>query len=143
MERLRKSAQFERVRKEGRTWGSGLLVLNAAPNADGVVRCGFITGKKLGKAVGRNRARRLIREAVRLRLPHVAPGWDLVWIGRAQIAGATFWDVLDAVDNLLKRSRVLTVRELPYLHPQTQDGKRETRGAKRDGDTGTVVELNG
>ena len=118
-------------------------MLNAAPNADGVVRCGFITGKKVGKAVGRNRARRLIREAVRLRLPHLAPGWDLVWIGRARIAGATFWEVLDAVDNLLKRSRVLTVRELPYLHPQTQDGKRETRGAKREGDTGTNVERNG
>ena len=111
MDRLRKSAQFERVRKEGRTWGSGLVVLNAAPNTEGVVRCGFITGKKVGKAVARNRARRLIREAVRLRLPHIAPGWDLVWIARAPIAEATFRDVTDAVDNLLKRSRVLWLRD--------------------------------
>ena len=120
MERLRKSAQFERVRKEGRTWGSGLLVLNAAPNAEGVVRCGFITGKKIGKAVERNRAKRLIREAIRLRLPHVTPGYDLVWIARAPIAGATLWDVLAAVDNLLKRSRTLATRELPDIRPESQ-----------------------
>lgn len=115
MERLRSSAQFERVRKEGRTWGSGLLVLNAAANADGVVRCGFITGKKIGNAVRRNRARRLICEAIRLRLSFVKPGYDLVWIARAPIGGATFWDVLEAVDGLLKRSRTLSTHELPAI----------------------------
>ncbi|MEO5952448.1 MAG: ribonuclease P protein component [Chloroflexia bacterium] len=120
MERLRNSAQFERVRKEGRTWGSGLLVLNAAANADGLVRCGFITGKKIGKAVERNRAKRLIREAIRLRLPYVTPGYDLVWIARAAIGGATLWDVLATVDNLLKRSRTLSVRELPVIAPVPQ-----------------------
>ncbi len=120
MERLRKSAQFERVRKAGRKWGSGLLVLNAAPNSEGVVRCGFITGKKIGKAVARNRARRLVREALRLRLPHVTPGWDLVWIAKAPIVEANFWDVLEAVDHLLQRSRIVATRDLP---PLRDDGR--------------------
>ena len=84
METLKNSAQFERVRREGRTWGAAMLVLNAARNGEETVRCGFITGKKVGKAVQRNRARRLIREAVRKRLPDIAPGWDLVWIARAR-----------------------------------------------------------
>jgi ribonuclease P protein component len=107
METLKNSAQFERVRREGRTWGGGLLVLNAARNGDDLVRCGFITGKKVGKAVQRNRARRLMREAVRKRLPDIDPGWDLVWIARAPIVGATYEAVREVVDDLLRRSRVV------------------------------------
>ena len=82
------------------------MVLNAARNGLGGVRCGFITGKKLGKAVRRNRARRLIREAVRVRLHLLQPGWDLVWIGRAATVGATYEAVERAVDEALRRARL-------------------------------------
>jgi len=81
--------------------------LNAARNGDDLVRCGFITGKKVGKAVQRNRARRLMREAVRKRLPDIDSGWDLVWIARAPIVGATYEAVREVVDDLLRRSRVV------------------------------------
>lgn len=81
--------------------------MNAARNGDDLVRCGFITGKKIGKAVQRNRARRLIREAVRKRLPDFGSGWDLVWIARAPIVGATYEAVREAVDDLLRRSRIV------------------------------------
>lgn len=107
METLKNSAQFERVRREGRTWSAGALVLNAARNDQDVVRCGFITAKKVGKAVRRNRARRLIREAVRLRLPRIKPGWDLVWVARPAIVEADYATVSKMVDDLLARSRVL------------------------------------
>jgi ribonuclease P protein component len=112
METLKNSAQFERVRREGRTWWAGLLVLNAARNGEDLVRCGFITGKKIGKAVQRNRARRLMREAIRKRLPDITPGWDLVWIARAPIVGATYEAVCRAVDDLLQRSRVVAPNKL-------------------------------
>jgi ribonuclease P protein component len=93
------------------------MVLNAARNSESQTRCGFITSKKVGNAVHRNRARRLLREAVRLRLPNIMPGWDLVWIARASISQAPFRDVLSEVDNLLKRSRVLRTPDLPPLAP--------------------------
>ena len=106
METLRSSGQFERVRRVGRTWASGLVVLNAAPNGEGRVRCGFVAGKKVGGAVERNRARRLMKEAMRLKLSTIKPGWDLVWIARAGIAGVKLDAVSKAVDDLLSRSKV-------------------------------------
>ena len=104
---LKKSWEFDRVRREGRTWAGGLVVLNAAPGNVDFIRCGFIAGKKVGGAVERNRARRLMREAMRARLTSIKPGWDLVWIGRAGIEKATYGKVLADVDALLTRSRLL------------------------------------
>jgi ribonuclease P protein component len=106
VETLKRNSQFEHVRRAGRSWASGPVVLNAAPNGLESVRCGFIVGKKIGKAVTRNRARRLIREAVRVRLPHLKPGWDLVWIARASIVEAEWATVSAAVDEVLKRSKL-------------------------------------
>ncbi len=81
-------------------------MLNAARNDLATNRFGFIAGKKVGNAVHRNRARRLIREAVRLRLPSLKPGWDLVWIARAGIADKKLEAVALAVDDLLRRARL-------------------------------------
>lgn len=106
VETLKSSRQFERVRREGRTWAGPLMVLNAAPNGQGTIRCGFIAGKKVGGAVERNRARRLIREALRLRLTHVKAGWDLVWIARAAIVETKCDVVGKEMDELLSRGRL-------------------------------------
>ena len=106
METLKTTAQFERARRNGRTWATGLVVLNAARNEVGTNRFGFVAGKKVGGAVERNRARRLIKEAIRLRLPLIKPGWDLVWIARAGIADKKLDAVAAAVDDLLRRARL-------------------------------------
>lgn len=111
METLKTNSEFERVRRAGRTWASGPVLLNAAPNGLGIVRCGFIAGKKIGNAVKRNRARRLIREAVRLRLPYLKPGWDLIWIARASIEGADQAAVAEAVDAALHRGKLYAPRD--------------------------------
>ena len=120
METLKKSSDFARVRREGRSWASGLVVLNAAPNGLGTVRCGFITGKKIGGAVERNRARRLMKEAVRLRLHLLKSDFDLVWIGRGAIADARADAVAGDVDSLLRRARLYS---LPHSEPETAAGK--------------------
>src|SRR6266511_5493977 len=76
-DRLRKPDQFQRARRDGRSWSTPLVALNAVGNKRRGTRCGFVVGKRVGKAVDRNRARRRLREAVRLTFDRIAPGWDL------------------------------------------------------------------
>lgn len=63
--RLRKRRQFQRAYAEGRKTVTGVFVLFARPNTVGIVRLGVTATKKLGNAVVRNRAKRLVREAFR------------------------------------------------------------------------------
>jgi ribonuclease P protein component len=106
VETLKTNSEFERVRRVGRSWAVGPVVLNAAPNGTDTLRCGFIVGKKVGNAVKRNRARRLMREAIRLRLPHLKSGWDLVLVARSSIVEADAQSVDTAIDTALKRGKL-------------------------------------
>ena len=68
----------------------------------------MVATKKFGNAVQRNRARRLIREAMR-RLCHlIRPEVDLVIIVRSRMLGATFDQVHSALQDILKRAGLFT-----------------------------------
>lgn len=109
--RLRRSLDFERVRREGQSWAHPLVVLAAAPNGQPVSRFGFVTSKRVGNAVQRNRARRLMRESVRRQLAHIPPGWDCVFVARAPVVDATFAQVEAAVTQLLQRAQLKLAAE--------------------------------
>lgn len=99
--RLTHSADLRRVRSRGRCWAGPLLVLCALRNDLGVTRFGFSASRRVGGAVVRNRARRLMSEAVRLQYHRVQPGWDVVCIARVGIVGAEFASVERAVSELM------------------------------------------
>ena len=105
--RLRRPGQFQRVRREGRTLSNSLLLVNVAPNRRRSTRCGFVVGKRIGKAVQRNRARRRVREAVRLLWQSILPGMDIVFVVRTpQVAEVPFDELQAAVEQLLRRARI-------------------------------------
>jgi ribonuclease P protein component len=109
--RLRHDRDFERVRLTGRTWVNRWLVLSALTNDLGRVRVGVSASRRVGGAVKRVRARRLIREAVRPRLGEIADGWDLLFIARSALSSASFQEVDRAVAQLLYRAQILAERD--------------------------------
>ena len=98
---------FQRVWDSGKSWSHPLIVLRASVNGVETCRFGFVAGKKVGKAVRRNRTKRLLREAVRHRLGNISPGWDIILISRTGAEQAEFKDVDAAVESILKRGHLL------------------------------------
>jgi ribonuclease P protein component len=114
--RLRRPDQFRRARREGRTFSTPLLLLNVVAGRHKRTRCGFVVGKQIGIAVRRNRAKRRVRESVRLALPHIIPGYDVVFVVRsAEVIDLPFVRLQETVEELLRRAQIW--RSLPSPEP--------------------------
>jgi ribonuclease P protein component len=105
--RLRKNVDFQRVRRQGRSWVNKLLVLSAVANDLDRSRFGFSVSRRIGKAVVRNRTKRLMREATRQHQDRIPDGWDVVLIARPPMREAGFPAVERAVEELLRRAHLL------------------------------------
>ena len=74
-------------------------------------RFGFSASAKFGKAVARNRAKRLLGEAVRLFRERLKPsGYDAVLIARPPVREATLSEISQAVEELFQKADLLVVR---------------------------------
>jgi ribonuclease P protein component len=110
---LQSAKDIERVWREGRSHAHPLAVLITCPRAGTIdgsplpTRCAFVAGKRVGSAVARNRAKRLLREAFRSRPEASTMGWELVFVARQALAKATLSEVKLAVGQLLKHADVV------------------------------------
>ncbi|WP_298815734.1 ribonuclease P protein component [Chloroflexus sp.] len=119
--RLRRPNQFRRVRAEGRALLSPWLALTVAAGRRNLVRCGFIVGRRIGGAVQRNRARRRVREAVRLLIPSLATGYDLVFVIRSpEVIDAPFSQLQADIVALLQQAGLLPAPEQTSIAPASQ-----------------------
>ena len=113
---LTERTQFGVVYDEGSSWVSNVLVLKALPNGLDLSRYGFAVSRRVGKAVVRNRVKRVLREL--LRQTPLQPGWDIIFIARPPAAGASFRSLGKSVRGLLFQAGLL-VGEYEGVCPQT------------------------
>ncbi len=104
---LRRGSEFQRVWDTGKAWSHPLVIVRASANGTNENRFGFVVGKKVGKAVERNRAKRLLREAVRRRVDRIVKGWDIILIARGGAANAEYAVIDSAVESVLHRAQLI------------------------------------
>ena len=104
--RLRHADDFARLRRDGRTYHHPFLVVSLAPNDLKHNRYGFITARRLGNAVVRNRIRRRLREAIRHFHPDLAISFDMVIIARPTVIEKPYTALIDALEELFRQANV-------------------------------------
>jgi ribonuclease P protein component len=95
-----RSAAIQRVFREGRQVHGKRVVLFVAPGSG---EFALVAGKKVGGAVQRNRARRVLRAALREVAPEGMNGHDIVLVAREAIRGARTQDLIAEMTELLGR----------------------------------------
>ena len=106
--RLAQSRDFARIRQQGDRLALGCLIANWNKLPDGTPpRLGVVTSKKIGGAVQRSRARRLLRETFRRHQHELAQPVELVLVARNSIAGKKYADVEKDFLAALNRAGIL------------------------------------
>lgn len=85
---LKLNKEFRRLYFKGSSVVHPLIVTYACKNRLGRNRIGITATKKIGKAVCRNRCKRIIRAAFHQVEPQIGQGWDFVFVARAKTAQA-------------------------------------------------------
>jgi ribonuclease P protein component len=106
--RLQHTGEFRQVREKGCRMTRGCLIANwLVQPVGGQTRLGLVTSRRVGPAVVRNRARRLLREAFRLHRQELRePAW-VVLVARPSIAGKMFAAVERDLLSILREARLL------------------------------------
>jgi len=85
---ITRNSDFKRIYARGKSRVHALLVTYAMKNRTKKARVAFVSSKKIGGAVQRNRARRVVRAALRMSGIAPVPGWDVVFVCRTRTAAA-------------------------------------------------------
>lgn len=111
--RLRKNKEYQFVYRRGKSYVSRLVVLYVLRRSSKQpTRIGFVTGKKIGCAVERNRCRRLMKEVYRLHQYELPSGFDLILIGRSALKHANYIQAEQYIIKLLYIANVIDNKKL-------------------------------
>lgn len=105
--RLRRSADINRVYKQGSYCGAKNIYMRVRKTRLPVSRAAVVVSKKISKrAVVRNRIRRRISEILRLSWPTIAPGFDIIVLVRSDISQLKHSELQNEVSFVLKKAKL-------------------------------------
>ena len=106
---LKKNGDFRRLYARGKSYAHPVLVTYFLKNRAGIDRVGITASKKIGNAVVRNRARRVIKEAYRQLLPYLSRerSYDIVFVARMRTCTSKSTQVREAMRKHFKEAGIL------------------------------------
>lgn len=117
-ERLTKSADYAKVLRRGVRVDGRLFNLAAAPNQRPHHRLGLTVSRRVGGAVQRNRAKRLLRDAFRRRRRKSGVGCDLVLVAKRELLDVTRAELDRELERSLQRMEARLGPRQPSAGPR-------------------------
>lgn len=108
---IKLNKDFKRLYYRGKTVAGGNIVVYAIKNGKKYNRLGLTCSKAVGKAVKRNRAKRLMRESYRLCEPIIKTGFDFIIVARSRIVHAKCIVVKKELEYILRKMGLLAEDE--------------------------------
>ena len=105
--KLKENYAFRRAYKKGKSFVSPFFVIYIVKNRRGGIHLGITAGKKIGGAVKRNRAKRVITAAFRECLPEIHEGYDFVIVARTRILDIKSTAAANSMKKLLNAAGVM------------------------------------
>jgi ribonuclease P protein component len=105
--RLRRPADFKRVRRHGKSQAHPFIVLFVLSNQGEGLRVGVAAGKTVGSAVHRNRAKRVLRAAIGPLLAELATNHDLLLMARPGMRETKSTDLQPIIKDLLAKAGLM------------------------------------
>lgn len=104
---IKASPDYQRIARQGQRWTGPAFIMQILKKEGGGFRLGLTASRKVGNAVTRNRAKRRLREMVRLCLKErELAGFDLVLVARTAAAARDFSEMKDDFAAGLKALKV-------------------------------------
>jgi len=105
---IKENRDFRRIYSKGKSYVSPVLVTYVLKGKCNKPRVGITTSKKIGKAVQRNRARRVVMAAYRQLYPRLEnTGYDFIFVARGRTPYVKSNDVLRCMEKQLKKAGVI------------------------------------
>lgn len=104
---LNRNGMFQRLYSKGTSSSDRNIVIYLLPNRQKINRLGITVSKKTGKAVLRNRIKRLIKESYRLNEKSIKAGYDIVIVARRNIINVSYWDISTSLVKLMDKLGML------------------------------------
>ncbi len=106
-QRLTRTSQFAEAYSQGKKWFGSYMVLWLREGEDASLRLGVVASRKVGNAVKRARAKRLLREAYRRNRYQFDGDQDVVLVARRAILTAKWDDIVNELMDLARRAGLL------------------------------------